>query len=381
MAQVLSKLLIPRSPARETGRGLASFITYAALRCAWDIPSFHAIIPLSRSNACTIAAVLAATAAFGLGCQGPGECPVALREARRSLVRAQRAVVVTAVADLLKQPDEHAALSDQALFGDGVEIVSAEARACVTPRDLFIEVSTAAHYRGFVDTRALRPLAQAEPDYRRGGPLLRVATRLASVYEQPTVTAHKPILLLPVDSELRFFKNLDERWQEVLLPNGRHGFIQAGDVTLAPPVSVPSPACVIEHARLYVGTPYLWGGRSTLGIDCSGLVSNAFMACGVVPPRDAGPQYLWSQVKALPMESERLEPEKLEPADLVFFGEPRQGGPKVTHVGIYVGQGRFIHATTHERPIVQESPLSDPYFQRNFVGARRFAFSPPATVP
>jgi cell wall-associated NlpC family hydrolase len=80
---------------------------------------------------------------------------------------------------------------------------------------------------------------------------------------------------------------------------------------------------------------------------------------GIVIPRDANVQATWPG-------AETVDRARLEPGDLLFFGES-----KITHTGMYIGNGQFINATTHERPIVQISDLADPYWAKRFLTARR----------
>lgn len=298
-------------------------------------------------------------------------CSNGVRALRGALVRIGRGVVVTPVEDLLDRPEPQSSLGDQALLGDVVHVLPGAAETCTSPRDHWVEVETAAGYRAWIGVTSVWPLASGESPYRESGPLVRITARFGSLYVNPTVTEHKPLLIIPWGGLLRSVRTVDERWLEVALPGSQHGYIQSGDVTPekpAEPSTRPTAACVIEHARGYLGTPYLWGGRSTLGIDCSGLVSNAFIACGLVPPRDAGPQFKWEKGRAVPQDEKQLRP-----ADLLFFGEHREGAaPKVTHVGIHLGGGRFIHATTHDHPVVQESLISEPHWTQEWVGVRRY---------
>jgi cell wall-associated NlpC family hydrolase len=334
--------------------------------------------PIERRASRKVVAASVSFLLFSLECQPQrrkaesalAACPQALRDARQALFSAGRAVVLPAVADLLSRPDPRASLADQALLGDEVLVPKSPPDGCTLPAGEWVQVETAAHYRAFIAVAALRPLAAGQAAYRDSGPLLRVSARLANIYEQPTVTAQRPLIAAPLFTRLRSVRTVDSRWLEVLLPDGRRGFIQAGDVEPeeAAPASSASAGCVLEQALRYLGTPYLWGGRSTLGIDCSGLVSNAFSACGIVPPRDARPQRDWSAL--IPID---LDPSALKPADLLFFGEKKDGAPpKVTHVGIYLGNGRFVHATTHEHPVVKESSLGDPHWQSIWLAARRY---------
>ncbi len=116
---------------------------------------------------------------------------------------------------------------------------------------------------------------------------------------------------------------------------------------------------VIALARKNLGVPYCYGGTSPNGFDCSGLVYYCFLSSGVKLNRTASGQYT---------QGVYVEKDRLEPGDLVFFVSP--GTWSIGHVGIYIGDGEFIHASTgnHE---VMISELSSSYWETNYYGARR----------
>ncbi len=98
---------------------------------------------------------------------------------------------------------------------------------------------------------------------------------------------------------------------------------------------VPLPADLMQAAKNFAGIPYLWGGRSDFGIDCSGLVQQWGFLCGIPLPRDAS-----MQIKAYPLISKDLK--DAQAADLVYFSFD---GIRIVHVGLYCGDGLLLHAS------------------------------------
>jgi cell wall-associated NlpC family hydrolase len=136
-----------------------------------------------------------------------------------------------------------------------------------------------------------------------------------------------------------------------------------------PSTAVPAPdtassregAGIARVAVAQLGAPYRYGGAEPIrGFDCSGLVFYAHAQQGVAVPRTAAEQFAAAR---------SVDRDDLEPGDLVFYRVvPRRRD--VTHVGIYVGQGRFVHAPQSGRQ-VGEALLDDPYWRERFAGAGR----------
>ena len=117
---------------------------------------------------------------------------------------------------------------------------------------------------------------------------------------------------------------------------------------------------LISMAKTYLGSPYRLGGDNHTGIDCSGFVKRVFSAFGVSLPRTAREQYF---------ASDRIEMKELAPGDLIFFSTRKSGNP--SHVGIFLGEGKFIHATVRNGGGVRIDSLADSYYRRTFAGASR----------
>ncbi|HNX95615.1 MAG TPA: NlpC/P60 family protein [Holophaga sp.] len=115
-----------------------------------------------------------------------------------------------------------------------------------------------------------------------------------------------------------------------------------------------------ETARSYVGVPYLWGGTSEKGFDCSGLAQAVFRLNGLRLPRSSREQF--DAGTPVPMGD-------LRKGDLVFFDINASG--QISHVGVYIGDGMFIHAPGRGRGICAER-LSQTYFQQRWAGARTY---------
>jgi cell wall-associated NlpC family hydrolase len=143
------------------------------------------------------------------------------------------------------------------------------------------------------------------------------------------------------------------------LPDQRTAWIQAGDVELT------SRRLSIEESlalgRRFLGVTYTWGGRTSFGFDCSGFTQMLVRSRGITMPRDADQQAAWNG--ATPVNRK-----KLRAGDLLFFGS---SSDHITHTGMYIGHGKFIHDTVHDRPGVQISRLKDQPWTRLLVACRR----------
>jgi cell wall-associated NlpC family hydrolase len=123
-------------------------------------------------------------------------------------------------------------------------------------------------------------------------------------------------------------------------------------LTVVPPSAVGSQ--VVGIALHYLGVPYVWGGASPAGFDCSGLVAYAFAQLGISLPHYAAAQWNYGDYVAK---------DQLEPGDLVFFDA-------LGHVGIYIGNDEFVQAP-HTGDVVKITSLSDPWAEASYYGARR----------
>lgn len=177
-------------------------------------------------------------------------------------------------------------------------------------------------------------------------------------------------------------KDDSTRWYGVLMADGTTGWISKdrvrlldyqvvsngaaalpdfGDGSMQPRTGgeffTGDPQSLLREAYRYMGVPYQWGGNTASGIDCSGFMKKIFAACGYPLPRTAAEQ----TGVGMP-----ISPDQLQCADRLYFGH----GSRITHTGLYIGNGYFIHSSAGEHGVAI-SRLSDQTYMKIFICARR----------
>ena len=118
---------------------------------------------------------------------------------------------------------------------------------------------------------------------------------------------------------------------------------------------------IVQNAIKSIGIPYKWGGKSPkTGFDCSGLIVYIHQKADIIVPRTAKAQF---------DNKKFLSRKDLQKADLVFFRNPKEN--KALHVGIYIGDGVFIHAPGKGRQVTYGN-LNNPYFKKHYIGSRSY---------
>lgn len=267
-------------------------------------------------------------------------------------------VVVVPVANMYSSPSENADVVSQAIYGSNVLLIASrgEWSKIQTPED---------HYQGWTRSRYLRIVLRGT-GYATSGRAVQVQSLFANIYREADVTRHKPILTIPFESHLEVIadgQGTSAGWLQVHLPDKQSAWIQASDIVAdTKPMSIPES---IDLGKRFLGLPYLWGGRSSFGYDCSGFTQMLLRARGINMPRDADKQAAWSGVTP-------VDRKNLQAGDLLFFGSAPD---KITHTAMYIGDGQIIQATTNGHPVVQISRLDSSWTQ-SLVACRRVRAKP-----
>ncbi len=257
-------------------------------------------------------------------------------------------VTAVSVANLHAEPSLDAEVISQSIYGLDIQ--------CLETRAEWIKVCAQDAYAGWALKHRFAPRVTASTL------TVRVHSLSANLYREPDIKVRAPLLHLPWEARLEALANPEQasdRWLQVRLLDGQTAFILRGDVT---PGQYPlTTEQMLALAYRFLGITYTWGGISTFGFDCSGLMQTLHRQRGIVIPRDAQAQCNWPGFVDVP-------PTYLLPGDLLFFTEHP---PAVTHVGLSLGDGTFLHSTTEGHPGVQISRLADHPWSTRLCAQRR----------
>lgn len=260
--------------------------------------------------------------------------------------------VARPVLNMYSSATSDADVVSQAIFATSITVLE--------ETDGWARIKTPDQYTGWVKSSAL--VGRSGEPYGSGTNVVQVRSLFAHIYREDSVTRHAPLLTVPFETRLEVDRDnakKSEHWTPVRLPDGRRGAIQDGDI--APAGGTLNIDDTIALGKRFLGLPYTWGGTSSYGYDCSGFTQMLMRQRGYLMPRDASVQAAWTGL--VPVQNSDLKP-----GDLLYFGSSAQ---RITHTGMYIGDGLFINATTHERPMVRIDNLNEPYWTRLLVAARR----------
>ncbi len=147
---------------------------------------------------------------------------------------------------------------------------------------------------------------------------------------------------------------------EVRLPDGTRGLLSGREAKKTSGFSF-SGLTIVEEARQFLGLPYLWGGTSGWGFDCSGFMFRLYQSQGIAIPRDASEQAATGLA---------VQKENLQPGDLLFFAKDKLA-ERIHHVGMYIGNGQMIHSP-NSKSLIRIEAFEAGIYGEEYWGARRY---------
>lgn len=249
------------------------------------------------------------------------------------LERNTQALVTLSVANIRSEPKHSAELATQALMGTPLNVLKKEGS--------WYLVQTPEGYISWVDAAGIALKNEDSMGEWTSAEKLVATEMIGAIYDHPS--SNQMVSDLTAGNILVKFNETDSHYG-VLLPDGRQGYVSKSDVLPYEDWLASrelSDDNLIRTAKNMMGVPYLWGGTSPKGVDCSGFTKTIYFLNGMIIPRDASQQV---------HEGEEVDVlknwENLEVGDLLFFGVPSEDGKpeRVIHVGMWIGNNSFIHS-------------------------------------
>ena len=296
-----------------------------------------------------------------------------------------RRMAVTGLSEvnLREEPDYTAEMGTQALMGTVVEITG--------EKDYWRQVTTPEPYSAWCTELGLTEMKHdrlaayiAAPKYICTSLHSSVRRGASANSEQMCDLSSADLVRIVMTEGKNQKPSIKKGWAEVMLPSGTKGWAPEND--LADFTSwaqafrtKESPEAIIATAKSLLGVPYLWGGASSKGVDCSGFTRLVWFMNGRLIPRNAsqqaaiGREIIMQADHAVTPDSNKIKAEMLKrikhlkPGDLIFFGTPETFFKKgsITHVGIYLGSGKFIHSSHFVR-ISSLIPGEEDYYDNSY---------------
>jgi hypothetical protein len=269
-------------------------------------------------------------------------------------------IATLSVINLRKQPEHSAELVSQSVLGTPVKVLKNSG--------YWILIQTPDKYIAWCEKGSLQLMTEAE--FREWKAATKVICTENSGWIYESIEEQGVIGDIVAGSILKSGGKKGS-FEKVILPDGREGFVR-GKTVIKFDDWVNSTKIegkmVLKVAASLMGIPYLWGGSSSKGVDCSGFAQTAYFMNGIILSRDASLLALHGQMVDI---SDGWK--NLQTGDLMFFGSIRNSKPRVTHVAIYKGDSEFIHSAGRVMVNSLDSTRSNysSYRKNSFLSARR----------
>ena len=273
-------------------------------------------------------------------------------------------IVNISVANLRTSPKHSAELATQSLLGDPVKVLE--------EKDYWFRIQTSDNYIAWVDDDGFHPMNKNEFDEWIKTTKIIYTNDYGFSYEEKSNQSNR-VSDLVIGNLLKFIDE-DESFYQVEYPDGRIAYVNKNEAKLFDDWKnqlEPNNQNIVKTSMNFMGMPYLWGGTSAKGIDCSGFTKTVYRLNGIILQRDASQQVNTGVL----VETPNKDFSKLTQGDLLFFGDHAKDDKKerITHVGIYIGGGEFIHSSGKVK-INSLDPKADNFskFRYNqFIRAKR----------
>ncbi|MDO4229654.1 MAG: C40 family peptidase [Capnocytophaga sp.] len=272
-------------------------------------------------------------------------------------------IIYNSVAKVQSEGNHQSEIVTEVLLGTPVKILD--------KKKGWRQIQTPEGYIGWV-SESVTPVTQSELTKYNQQQKIIVTSHYAHSYEKNT--AKSRIISDLTIGNLLVIKGSKGKFFQVVYPDGREAFVKKSDAkkfdNWLKDIRLTEQS-IVETATQMTGIPYVWGGTSSKGLDCSGFTKLVYFLHGVILLRDAS-----QQAKTGKLVDEIGNFANLQVGDLVFFGtKPTEENPqeRVTHVGIYLGNGRFIHASDYIKTasFYPNDELYDAFNTNRYLRAKR----------
>lgn len=277
-------------------------------------------------------------------------------------------VINLSVSNVRTNPDHPAELSTQSLLGTPIKVLKKGQWG-------FFLVQTPDNYISWLDDDGFQLMNETEWNEWKQSQKIIYTNEFGWAYEKPDKSSQHISDL--VAGNLLKILNEEKDFYFVEFPDNRTAYVLKSESEKFDQWYSslnPSGESILSTAYRFMGVPYLWGGTSSKGMDCSGFTKTVYFLNGIILPRDAS-----QQVHTGELVDTKNGWENLQAGDLLFFGSKADGERKerITHVAIYIGDGDFIHAAGRVRinSFNKARPYYSEYRDNAFIRAKRILTS------
>jgi len=265
-------------------------------------------------------------------------------------------IIYNSPGTIYRNPKHSAEIVSQALLGTPVSVLEKKSG--------WRRIQTPDRYIGWING-SVEPMTKAALQSYRQQPKIIVTSLSAFSYEHPDRGSQTISTLGAGDMLIK--KEEKGMFYRISYPDGREAFVSKND---AQPFEIWKKSRIltgdeiVKTAKRFMGIPYLWGGTSSKGLDCSGFTKLVYFLHGIILARDASQQVLSGKLI-----DDKRNFDNAQSGDLVFFGtKATDENPKesVVHVGIYIGNKRFIHASDYIQ--IGSFDSADPFYDEYNTG-------------